>query len=211
MRPSEQEQDSAGPATAGGLSRRRLLGVTGAAGSAAALAAVTGVRPAMAGTDAAVPQERAMILAVARAGTVFPLRLAVISGGLGSRRDLRLPADAEVAGLPLGKYQPPTMARLRAAEKALPTRQLRLARSGAAALVSAGLLGASQVRLLEGIARRAVPNAADLQEMAALAIATVFRVSRSAAEPAAGQWLGLLGTMYDDGTLQTALRQGGIR
>lgn len=211
MRPSEQEQVPAGPATAGGLSRRGVLGVTGAVGSAAALAAVTGVRPVMAGTDAAVLQERAMILAVARAGTVFPLRLAVISGGLGSRRGLGLPADAEVAGLPLRGYQPPTMARLRAAEKTLPTRQLGRARSGAAALVGAGLLGASQVRLLEGIARRAVRDAADLQAMAALAIVTVFRVSRSAAEPAAGQWLGLLGTMHNDGTLRAALRQGGIR
>jgi hypothetical protein len=188
-----------------------VLGVTGAVGSAAALAAVTGVRPVMAGTDPAVPQERAMILTVARAGTVFPLRLAAISGDLGSRRDRGLPADAEVAGLPLREYQPPTMARLRVAEKMLPARQLRLARSGAAALVSAGLLGASQARLLEGIARRAGRNTADLQEMAALAVATVFRVSRSAAEPAAAQWLTLLGTMHKDGTLPTALRQGGIR
>jgi hypothetical protein len=220
MRPSEEERDC-DPAADGGLSRRRVLGVTGAIGSAAALAAVTGVRPAMAGTDATVAQQRAMILAVARAGAVFPLRLAAISRDLGSRHDPGLPADAEAAGLPLHEYQAPNMTRLLAAEKRFSTRQLRLARSGAGALVGTGLLGASQATLLEAIGRQAAQNATGLratalqatalQPTAALAIATVFTVPSAEAESAAGQWLETLAIMYTSGTLSAALRQGGIR
>lgn len=93
---------------------------------------------------------------------------------------------------------------------------LSLARSGAAALIGAGLLGAGQAALLSGIGRvdsSATSSGTDaLHATVALAIATVFpTVSSASAEGAAQEWLGPLRIMHERGTLQHAIEQRGIR
>lgn len=208
------------PATgAARLSRRTFLG---AAGTAAAATAVLGASPAAAATAPSLAEERAMIIQVAETAIVFPVRpSARASGQAGRVREAiaRLAAgkrDLPPVALALSTRRRPTMPRLLNAERSMSQESLSLARSGAAALIGAGLLGAGQAALLSGIGRMvstATSSGTDaLHATVALAIATVFPTASSAsAERAAQEWLGPLRIMHERGTLQHAIEQRGIR
>lgn len=202
-----------------GTSRRRFLGVAGAAGSAAALTVVLGASPA--GAAPSVTAERAMILRVARAGSVFPLRLRGVSGAA-SARDRAISRLHGAQGrlrkgaLRLTEGREPATSLLPGAERAFPASQLALARRGADRLIAAGLPDTGQAAFLTAIGGyAATAPAARRQELTAavaLAVRTVFTgADIAAASGAARQWLALLSIMHQRGTLPDALRERGIR
>jgi hypothetical protein len=200
--PDPDAERAAGP----GMSRRGFLGTAAAAGSAATMTAVIGAAPALASPALVhggplTTRQRAMVLDIARAGSVYPL---------GLPRPGRLPA----LGLVLSDYRPPSVARLAAAERRLPADRLAQARLGASALIRADLLGAGTAALLVGIGKRAAaapPSGTDdLVAVTAIAIATVFP-SDSAPDAAARAWLSLLGRQSRRGRLRAALRARGVR
>lgn len=203
------------------VSRRGFL----SGGSAAAAAAVMGSYPATRQYQAeprTAGLQRRMIIQVARAGTVFPLRLPV-TGQAGparvrARRAVsRLRAAQDQLGpglLQLGAAGRPSLARLRAAEPAMPPAELAAARAGADLLIGAGLLDSGHAPLLAGLGHLAAtgqpPERAALLGVATLAARTVFGdAAHHRVRTAAGQWLGVLSAMHQQGTLQPAIRQKG--
>ena len=176
--------DAARSRLTGGLSRRGFLGVTGAAGSAAIAAAVSSGPAGTPAAQAAPAQHEAMVLRLAAAGSVFPLRLPGYdqAGSQQTRafwRRLRLAQRRGRGGdLRFGDLHPPSLAVLRSAERRMDTRQRGLARAGVMALVSKGLLGTGRTGVLEGVGQAASKaSPAELDELVAavtLAIATVF-------------------------------------
>lgn len=163
-----------------------------------------------------------MIVRVARVGTVFPVRLPASGQAIppkASRAIARL--GAAQRKLPRGAARlaegaAPTAGRLRTAERSMPADLLALARAGADELIAAKLLSVGQASLLAGIGRLAATSTPaerkGLTAAVALAVGTVFTgTNNSAASVVAGQWLGMLRTMYQQGTLHQALRQRGIR
>ena len=202
----------------GQLSRRGFLG----GGSAAAAAAVIGVHPAAPDRSGSLDSERRMIVQLAHVGTGFPLRLPTREqvGGVRAQRALgRLRTAQRQFGpglLQLGAARRPSLARLRAAEQALPASDLVAARRGADLLIVAGLLDSGQRRLLAGLGHLAAtarpPDRAALVGAATLAVRTVFS---DAAHPrvrtAAAQWLNLLSAMHERGTLRPAVGQRELR
>jgi hypothetical protein len=195
----------------GQLSRRGFLG----GGSAAVAATVIGVHPAAPDRSASLDTERRMIVQLARAGTGFPVRLPTRdqAGGVRAQRALgRLRAAQRQLGpglLQLGAARRPSLARLRAAEQALPAGDLVAARRGADLLIGAGLLDSSQRPLLAGLGHLAAtarpPDRAALVGAATLAVRTVFSdATHPRVRTAAAQWVNLLSAMHEQGTLRPA-------
>jgi hypothetical protein len=210
-----------------GVSRRGFLGATAVTGSAAVVTALAGAAPAEASARTSLAAERAMIIQVAQAGSLFPIKLP---------QPDRLPA----LGLTLSDYRPASMAGLLAAERRMPPQDLRAARAGADALIAAGLLSAGHEALLDGIGRQAaagqpltgrtatgqtaagrraasaalangaVQGQGELLAAVALAIATVFPSFEPTSGRAAQAWTSMLARKYRWGTLQSALRERGI-
>jgi len=205
------------------MSRRGFL----SGGTAAAAAAVMGSLPATAqyGTELRTTSlQRAMIIQVARAGTVFPLRLPALGQASPARARARraisrLRAAQDQLGpglLQLGAASRPSLARLRTAEPALPPAELAAARAGADLLIGAGLLDSGHAPLLAGLghleATGQPPDRAALLGVATLAVRTVFGdAAHHRVRTVAGQWLGVLSAMHDQGTLQPAIQQRGLR
>jgi hypothetical protein len=206
------------------VSRRGFLG----GGSAAVAAAVMVGHPA---TRTGAPDsrtgpvisslQRRMIVQVAGAGAVFPLRLPVHSqaGPARAQRALsRLRAAQAQLGpglLQLGAACRPTRARIRAAEQSMPPAELAAARAGADLLVRAGLLDSGHAPLLTGLGYLAATAPASdrsaLVGAATLAVRTVFGdAAHHRARNAAGQWLTLLSAMHERGTLRPAIQQRGL-
>ena len=209
----------------GRMSRRGFL----SGGSAAAAAVVMSRYPAKPpealpnGTEPVItgPQRR-MILQMARAGMVFPLRLPArdqADPARAQRAISRLRAAQHRLGpglLQLGAARRPSLAGLRVAESAMPPAELATARAGADLLIGAGLLNAGHGPLLTGIGQMAAmarpPQAAGLQAAATLAVRSVFsEAAHHRVRDAAGQWLNLLSAMHERGTLRPAVRQRGLR
>jgi hypothetical protein len=189
-----------------GVSRRGFLGATAVTGSAAVVTALAGAAPAEAGTRTSLAAERAMIIQVAQAGSVFPIKLP---------QPGRLPA----LGLTLSDYRPASMAGLLAAERKMPPQGLRAAQAGADALIAAGLLSAGHEALLVGIGRQAagaalasgaVRGKGELLAAVTLAIATVFPSFEPTSDRAAKAWTFALAWKHRCGTLRSALRESGI-
>lgn len=208
----------AGAPGADTLSRRGFLG----AGSAAAVTAVLAVRQAGPATAAPTALRRKMLVQVAQAGMAFPLRLP--PGGHPGPARARIPLSRLRAAqsqlgpglLRLGDGSRPSLARLRAAERATRASELSTARTGADVLITAGLLGSGQARLLKGIGRLAATarpsDRAALEAAVTLAVRSVFsHASARAAGDAARRWLSLLGGMHEQEVLHTVIRQRGIR
>jgi hypothetical protein len=184
-----------------GVSRRGFLGATAVTGSAAIVTALAGAAPAEAGARTSLAAERAMIIQVAQAGSLFPIKLP---------QPGRLPA----LGLTLSDYRPASMAGLLAAERKMPPGRLRAARAGAGALIAAGLLSAGHEALLVGIGRQAaagdVRGTGELLAAVTLALATVFPSFEPTSDRAAKAWTSALAWKYRWGTLRSALRERGI-
>jgi hypothetical protein len=186
------------------VSRRGFLEATAVTGSAAVVTALAGAAPAEAGTRTSLAAERAMIIQVAQAGSLFPIKLP---------QPGRLPA----LGLTLSDYRPASMAGLLAAEPKLPPGRLRAARAGADALIAADLLSAGHEALLVGLGRQAgagrtggVRGKDELLAAVTLAIATVFPSFEPTSDRAARAWTSMLARRYRWGTLRSALRESGI-
>lgn len=208
--------DDAGP------SRRRFLGTVGTAGTVATTLAAFGAEPASASPGGSIDKERAMILQIAQAGTVFPIKLSALSSTRLSRvretlagMQLTRRSPAQVA-LALSRHQSPTRARLMTAERQTTRSRLTLARTGARTLLAAGLLDAGRAAVIDGIARQ-MPTATHAERDAlvsavSMAVTTVFpNINEDAAVNVARQWLGLLRRMHQLGTLRHGIRQRGIR
>lgn len=209
----------------GKMSRRGFL----SGGSATAAAVVIGGYPATRpgalpdGTEPGLAgRQRRMILQLAKAGAVFPLRLPT--------RDQADPVRAQRAisqlraaqhrlgpGLvQLGAAWRPSLARLRTAESAMPPAEVAAARTGADLLIGAGLLDSGHAPLLTGLGHMAATagpsEAAALQAAATLAVRSVFTdAAHHRVRDSAGQWLSLLSAMHEQGTLRPAIRQRGLR
>lgn len=213
------------PVSDGRMSRRGFLG----GGSAAAAAAVLGRYPATppgvlpTGTEPVTtgPQRR-MILQLARAGAVFPVRLPASDQAdpARARRAIsRLRAAQHRLGpglVQLGTARRPSLARLRAAEAAMPPAEFAAARAGADLLIGADLLDSGHAPLLTGLGHLAATarpaEAAALQATATLAVRSVFGdAAHHRVRDAAGQWLSLLSAMHERGTLRPAIQQRGLR
>lgn len=214
------------------FSRRGFI----AAGSAAALttaiaaypASITGdftasgAPTAAAAGTAALATQRRMLVQVAHAGTLFPLRLHTGGqlGRAGARRPVRQLRAAQHGLRPgllrLGDGTRPSLAGLRAAERSLPADELALARSGAALMIGAGLLDSGHASVLAALGEAATTvTPADriaLQAAAALGVRSVFsHAAPGVARDAARQWLDLLASMHGRGTLRPAIHGRGIR
>jgi hypothetical protein len=207
----------------GQMSRRGFL----SGGSAAAAAAVMG--SALAGARyRAEPHtaslQRAMIIQVAQVGAVFPLRLPTLGQASPARARARRAisrlrtAQGQLGPglLQLGAARRPSLARLRATEPALPAAEHAAGRAGADLLIRAGLLGSGHAPLLAGLGHLAATGQpaerAALLGAATLAVRTVFGdAAHHRARTAADQWLGVLSALHEQGTLQTAIRQRGLR
>jgi hypothetical protein len=214
-----------------GMSRRGFLG----GGSAAAVAAVITGRPAgPAGEDprdadgGVVPLslERRMIVQLARAGIVFPVRIpvpgqhgALAGNTMRAQRALsRLRAaqdDLDPGLLRLGSAVRPSLARLQVAEHSMPASDLAVARGGADLLIRAGLLDSGHGPVLAGVGKLAAdvrpPERAALAGAVTLAVRSVFDDAAHARVPAAaGHWLNVLAAMHGQGTLRPAIRQRGL-
>jgi hypothetical protein len=198
------------------VSRRGFLGATAVTGSAAIVTALAGAAPAEAGARASLAAERAMIIQVAQAGSLFPIKLP---------QPGRLPA----LGLTLSDYRPASMAGLLAAERKMPPGRLRVARAGADALIAADLLSAGHEALLVGIGQQAaagqtltrrtaagrtttgdVRGKGELLAAVTLAVATVLPSFEPTSDRAAKAWTSALAWKYRAGTLRSALRERGI-
>lgn len=210
------------PASKRGIrfSRRGFLGATGAVGSAAAAATVWSA-PAEAAPAASEAQRRTMILQLAAVGVIFPLRLPG-AGSTGPAKAQKSVSRLRAAqrrfrgrSVPLTEHRPATTASLQAAERAMSADRLALARTGADTLIARNLLDAGQADLLQGAGKLAAGGSsrdrAALTAAVELAVGTVFPGSGKRATTAAGEWVGLLATMYRRGDLPGALRQRGIR
>lgn len=160
------------------LNRRNFLGVAGAAG-AGVLAA-----PGATSSRSLSADERAMIIAVAKAGAVFPIEFPSF-GEPG-------PASARA-----------TAPRLHGAARRLSSGRLALARDGAGLLTARGLLSQPRPRLLDGIGRLAGTASGQraLTATVALAIATVSRHYDPASDDAASVWIGGLRVLHERGEL----------
>jgi hypothetical protein len=160
------------------LNRRDFLGVAGAAS-----AGVLAVKPA-APSRPFPAGERRMILQVARAGAVFPIKFP----GFGEPG----PATARA-----------TAARLNAAARRLSGERLALARAGAGLLIAQGLLDQPRARLLDGVGRLAgiASGERELTAAVALAIGTVSRHFDPGRDEAASVWIGGLNVLHQRGEL----------
>lgn len=198
----------------GQLSRRGFLG----GGSAAAAATVIGMHPAAPDRSGSLDSERRMIVQLAHAGAGFPLRLPTRDqvGGVRAQHVLsRLRTAQRQLGpglLQLGSARRPSLAKLRAAEQAMPASDLVAARRGADLLIGAGLLDSGQRRLLAGLGHLAAtarpPDRAALVGAATLAARTVFGdATHPRVRTAAAQWVNLLSAMHEQGTLRAAAGQ----
>jgi hypothetical protein len=204
VNPEKQSRDTVSVTPHAVLSRRGFLGAAATAGSAATVIAILGTSPAGAAVNAgpSLSAERAMILQVARVGSVFPIKLPA-------------PVLLNRLGLTLSEYQPPTMARLRSAEGRLSTGRLAAARTGADGLIAAGLLHTDQVGLLAGIGREMTAGSQSVRDglLAAvtLAIATVLPSVYTASDKAARTWTGIVASNYQHGALRPGARRKWFR
>ena len=204
-------------AGAGPLSRRGLL----SGGSAAAVATVLGMR-AISRVSAAPPDvESRMILQVAQAGSLFPLRMPA-HGALSPRARIALGRFVAAqrhsrSGWPrLDESVPPSFSQLRRAEQAMPMADLAAGHAGARLLIGAGLLDSGHAEVLAGLgqltASAAPADQSALQAAAALAVGTVFPAAPHGwSAGAARQWLAMLSAMHQRGTLRTAVRSRRMR
>jgi TAT (twin-arginine translocation) pathway signal sequence len=161
------------------LNRRDFLGVAGAAGAGALTVSSPASSP-----KSFPAQERAMILQVAKAGAVFPIKFPSF-GEPG-------PATARA-----------TAARLRGAARRLSASRLALARSGASLLIAEGLLNQPRARLLDGIGRLAGTESGEreLTATVALAIGTVSRHFDPGRDQPASIWIDGLRILHQRGQL----------
>ena len=185
------------------------------------MTAMLGMHPAAPAGVIPLSAERRMILQLARAGTVFPIRLPVRDQA-GTPRAQRALSRLRAAqhrldpGLvQLGSACRPSLARLRAAECAVPATDLSAARAGADLLIDAGLLDSGHAPMLAGLGHLAAnartQEKAALMGAATLAVRTVFTdAAHHRVRNAAGQWLNLLSAMHGQGTLRPAMRQRGL-
>jgi hypothetical protein len=164
------------------MNRRGFLGVAGVAGAAAITGVPKSARKRSSGSLSA--GESAMILAVARAGAVFPI-------------------DFPPFGEPGPASARATAARLRIAARRASPGRLALARAGAGTLIAQGLPGKPRARLLDGIGRLARSSGGhrELTAAVALAIATVSKHFDPNSDEAAQLWLGGLGMLHQRGAL----------
>ncbi|GAA1861147.1 hypothetical protein [Actinomadura bangladeshensis] len=177
------------------VTRRKFLGRTAVAGSAAVAAGTTlggsGSVPSAPAAAASTPdagapappaapldRRREMLLQAARAGAVYPIEFRGFGESARGRERV-------------------TPARLLAAERRLAPARLARARAGADALIALGLLGAPQGRLLAGIGRHAAQaddaGQKDLRAFVALGVATLSPHFDPADDAMAEIWLGGLG------------------
>jgi hypothetical protein len=194
------------------ITRRGFLGTAGLAGTAAI------ALPRNTTADSLTSQQRDMVLAVARVAAVFPATAtatgAVAKGTRASSPVVRR-AFAEVpARFPVfTRFANPTASRVLGAARRFSADRLALTQDGAEALLAAGLLGKSQVRLLDAIASHAASAAgrAQMAGVVTLAIAAWSGQPGSDCENLAETWTGVLTRMRDRGTLTHVAELRGIR
>jgi len=206
------------------VNRRAFLSAGSAAAAGAMIGGYTATMhaPVPAGAEpVTLGVQRRMIIQLARAGTMFPVRLPVRGHASPARAEralsrLRAAQDQLEPGLlQLGAAARPSLARLHTAEQAMPAEELAAAREGAAVLVHAGLLDSGHAALLAGLGRMmttAEPaERAGLHGAATLAVRMVFGdAAHHRVAIAAGRWLSLLSVMHTQGTLRPAIRQRGM-
>jgi hypothetical protein len=209
------------------MSRRGVL----SGGTVAAAGAVIGRHPRvsavgrMSTVGAGRPSlgvSRAMIMQVAEAGSVFPVRLP-IGASAGSARARRaaghlkaVQSRLEPGLLQLGAAHRLSIAGLARAERVMPAAELSAAREGANLLVRADLLDSGRGTLLAALGKLAgtSPSAerTALICMATLAVQVVFSdATYHEAAKAGVRWLNLLSAMHAQGMLPTAIRRGGLQ
>ncbi|MEU7984818.1 hypothetical protein AB0B56_08145 [Streptosporangium canum] len=167
-----------------------MLRASGAAGSALFIGMALPT-PAAAAAEALSPQQREMVLQVAKAGAIYPI-------------------EVPSFGEPGTASSRATDSRLREAEARLRPARLTAIRAGADLLISQGLLAVPRPALLAGIGRAAATAApAELQALiavAALGAATVSRHLDPASDSPATVWIGGLAHLHDHGMRPTVLR-----
>ena len=163
------------------VNRRGFLCVAGAA--TLALGPAPG-RGSLSASGSLTADERLMVLQVARAGAVFPIRF----------------PDFGEPGPATGRA---TAARLRRAASRTSPGRLALARSGADAMIARGLLNQPRARLLDGIGQLSGTAHAQpaLNAAVALAIATVSRHFDPGSDDAAQLWTDGLLRVHERGLL----------
>lgn len=163
------------------VNRRGFLCAAGAA--TLAFGPATG-RGSLAASGSLTADERLMVLQVARAGAVFPIRFP----------DFGEPGPATARA---------TAARLRRAASRTSPGRLALAKAGADAMIARGLLNQPRARLLDGIGQLTGTSQADptLTATVALAIATVSRHFDPGSDEAAQLWTDGLRRAHERGLL----------
>lgn len=168
-----------------------MLRASGAAGSTLIIGMALPTPAAAAADEALSPQQREMVLQVAKAGAIYPIEVP----SFGERGT----ASSRV-----------TASRLKDAEVRLQPARLAAVRTGADLLISQGLLAAPRPALLAGIGRAAATAApAERQALiavAALGAATVSRHLDPASDSPATVWIGGLAHLHDRGMQPSVLR-----